>query len=41
MGFWKTIERLGYLRAARELQRLGYPKQAEQVIKQARELKAD
>jgi len=39
MSFWKKIERLGYLRAAGEMKRNGYPDLAAEMEKQARNLK--
>jgi hypothetical protein len=38
MRVFKWFERLGYLRAAGELQRLGYPDLAAKLKKQAKEL---
>lgn len=39
MKFWTKVERLGYLRAAGEMKRQGYPALAEELYKQARNLK--
>jgi len=37
----KTFERLGYLRAASEMQRMGYPDLADTLYKQAKELESE